>query len=44
MKYVTTMEHDDFILVLETLRKAKENGIVSWNAAGVLCNNTKVEE
>lgn len=43
MKYVTTLEHYDFVLLLDALRKAQEQGVINWSATDLICENTKVE-
>lgn len=42
MKYNISLEHDDFILMLDTLRKAQESGIINWSATDMICQNTQV--
>lgn len=43
MKYNITLEHEDFILLLDTLKKAQESGVIAWSATNMVCQNTKVE-
>lgn len=43
IKYNITLEHDDFVLLLNVLKKAQREGITNWDAAGFICENTKVE-
>ena len=43
MKYVTTLEHDDFVLLLETLRKAQDTNVIEWDALEMICENTHVK-
>lgn len=40
--YQVTLEHTDFVLLLDVLRKAMEHGIISWSATDLVCANTKV--
>lgn len=44
IKYKITLEHDDFVLLLDVLKKAQRASLTSWDAAGFICENTKVEE
>lgn len=44
IKYKITLEHDDFVLLLDVLKKAQVEGITTWDAAGFICENTKVED
>lgn len=43
MKYVVSLDHSDFVLLMEVLKKARESGIVAWSACNLVCENTKVE-
>lgn len=43
MKYLVSLEHDDFVLVLDILKKAQESGLIAWDAAGHICELTKLE-
>lgn len=43
MTYNIKLNHDDFILILHTLREAQNQGIVNWSATDIICENTKVE-
>ena len=29
MKYITTLEHDDFVLLMDALTKAREAGVIA---------------
>ena len=40
--YHTTLSHEDIILILDTLKKAEENGTINWDATQLICENTKV--
>lgn len=44
IKYKITLEHEDFVLLLDLLKRAQGEGLTTWNAAGFICENTKVEE
>lgn len=44
IKYKITLEHDDFVLLLDVLKKAQRESLTTWDAAGFVCENTKVEE
>lgn len=43
MKYVTTLEHDDFVLLMNVLTKAREEGLIAWSATSMVCENTKIK-
>lgn len=43
MKYVVTLNHADFTLLMTVLKKSENCSIISWNACDFVCNNTKVE-
>jgi hypothetical protein len=43
MKYVTTLEHDDFVLLMNVLTKAREEGLIAWSATAMVCENTKIK-
>lgn len=43
IKYKITLEHDDFVLLLDVLKRAQGESLTSWDAAGLICENTKVE-
>lgn len=40
MKYLVSLEHVDFELVLEVLKKAQESGVIAWDAASLICEHT----
>ena len=42
MKYVITLDHNDFTLYLEVLKQAQKQGITAWSAAEDLCKHTEV--
>lgn len=42
MTYHTTLSHEDFILLLDTLKKAEESGIINWDGAQFVCENTQI--
>lgn len=44
INYKITLGHDDFVLLLHVLKRAQSEGITNWDAAGLICENTKVEE
>lgn len=44
IKYKITLEHDDFVLLLGVLKRAQGEGLITWNATTLICENTKVEE
>lgn len=43
MKYVTTLEHKDFVLLMEVLKKAQNEGLINWSATALVCKNTEIE-
>jgi hypothetical protein len=43
MKYVTTLEHDDFVMLMDVLTKAREAGVIAWSATAMVCENTKIK-
>lgn len=43
MKYIITLEHGDFELLLESLRKAQANDVIEWDAVEMVCENTQVK-
>lgn len=43
MKYLVSLEHDDFVLVIDILKKAQEANLINWDAAGFICEHTKLE-
>ena len=44
IKYKITLKHDDFVLLLHVLKRAQGESLITWDAAGFICENTKVEE
>lgn len=42
MKYNIKLEHEDFILLLDMLKKAQDGNIINWSATDLICENTKV--
>lgn len=44
IKYNISLKHDDFVLLLDVLKKAQFKDIVLWDAVGFICENTKIEE
>lgn len=43
IEYKITLEHDDFVLLLDVLRRARTNDVTAWDAADFICENTKIE-
>ena len=43
MKYVTTLGHKDFVLLMEVLKKAQNEGLINWSATALVCKNTEIE-
>lgn len=44
IKYNISLKHDDFVMLLDILKRAEKEGITAWDAAGFICENTKIEE
>ena len=42
MKYNIKLEHEAFILLLDTLKKAQDGNIINWSATDLICEHTKV--
>ena len=42
MKYNIELEHDDFVLLLDTLKKAQDGNIINWSATDMVCEHTNV--
>ena len=42
MTYTVSLSHDDFVLVLDILRKCQESGIANWSVTDLICENTKI--
>jgi len=42
MKYNIELKHEDFVLLLDVLKKAQDENIVCWSATDLICKNTKV--
>ena len=42
MKYQISLGHDDFVLLLDVLRRSRESGSINWSATDLVCKNTKV--
>lgn len=43
MKYNISLNHDDFVLLMNVLTKAREAEIITWSATALVCENTKIE-
>lgn len=43
MKYLIELEHEDFVLLLDALKKAQNEGVITWSAANMVCDRTKIE-
>lgn len=43
MKYITTLEHDDFVLLLDALSMAQAKGLINWSATDMICEHTNVK-
>ena len=42
MKYQIVLEHDDFVLLLDVLKKSRASEVINWSATDLVCRNTKV--
>lgn len=42
MIYTTSLSHEDFILILDILKKSEEQGVINWSATDLICENTKI--
>lgn len=42
MKYNIELEHEDFVLMLDALKKAQDGNIINWSATDMVCEHTKV--
>lgn len=42
MKYNISLDHDDFVLLIDVLSKCQSSGLVTWSATGMVCENTKI--
>lgn len=42
--YNISLVHDDFILLLDLLKKAQTEHVANWDAVGFICENTKIED
>ena len=43
MKYLVSLEHDDFVLIINILKNAQLSNVINWDAAGMICEHTKLE-
>lgn len=43
MTYQVSLHHEDFVLILDVLGRAQEQGLINWSATDLICENTKVE-
>ena len=42
MSYNISLKHDDFVLLIDVLRKCQDDGIINWSATAMVCENTKI--
>lgn len=42
MIYNVSLSHEDFVLVLDILRKCEESGSVTWSVTDLICKNTTI--
>jgi hypothetical protein len=42
MTYNIELDHNLFILLLDTLKKAQDGNIINWSATDMVCEHTKV--
>lgn len=43
MRYNIVLDHEDFCLLMGALQKARESGVITWDACKLVCMFTKVE-
>lgn len=43
MTYIISLDHSDFVLLMEVRKRAKESGFVTWSPCDMVCINSKVE-
>lgn len=43
MKYIVSLNHDDFVDLMDALTKAREAEVITWSATALVCDNTKIE-
>lgn len=43
MVYNVSLSHEDFVLVLDILRKCEESSIVNWSVTDLICENTTIK-
>lgn len=43
MKYLVSLEHKEFVMLIDILRKAREADLIAWDAPGFVCERTKLE-
>ena len=44
IRYNINLRHDEFVMLLEILKRAQNKGITSWDAAGSIIEKTKIVE
>ena len=44
IRYQISLRHDEFVMLLDILKRAENKGITSWDAAGSIIEKTKIEE
>lgn len=42
MHYNISLNHGDFILLIDVLSKCQDSGLISWSATALVCENTKI--
>lgn len=43
MTYKTSLNHEDFVLLLDALKMAERKGVITWSATDMVLENTKIE-
>lgn len=44
IKYIITLEHDDFISLVDALRKCNVFKLINWDAARFICEHTTIKD
>lgn len=42
MLYNVSLSHEDFVVVLDLLRKCEESDFVNWSVTDLICENTTI--
>lgn len=44
IKYNISLDHDDYCLLLDVIRKAREANLIAWDGGSFICEKTTVSE